>query len=110
MSEIHTRARRNILQRRIFFVIVGLALLIGSDFYGKWQLGEARLWENTFIAIFSPSGGPQTSAVLSGLMLGLTILIALPSLFGWGAFKFLYRPITVYEWEFVSRRKAYVKT
>lgn len=106
---MHVKVKMNILQRRLCFIVVGLALLIGADFYGRWQLGKARLWENTFVMIFSPSGGPRTSAIFSGLLWGFTILIVLPSLVGWGAFKFFYRPVTVYEWKFLGRRKAYVK-
>lgn len=107
--EMHEKVEMTILQRRVLFILIGLALLVGSDLYGRWQVGEEGLWKNTFVMIFTPSKGPRTSAVFSGLLWAFTILIVLPCLFGWGAFKFLYRPVTIYEWKFVSRRKAHVK-
>lgn len=100
----------SVYQRRLFFIISGFALLLGSNIYGNWQLGGKRLWENTFVQIFTPSTGPKTSSVFSGLLWTFAILIVLPTLFGWGAFKFLYHPIMVYEWKFISRRKAHVKS
>lgn len=88
LPETNVRGNKMIVvQKRLFFILLGVALLIGAHVYAMWQIGEARFWEETGLAILGGGRGPRTSAIFSGLSFSFTILIVLPSLFGWKAFK-----------------------